>query len=49
MTAADCALEQYALRAYGDDIEEFLKGMDADRRAKLIAEMIGAGVQPKEE
>jgi len=28
---------QYALRAYGDDSEEFIKNMQAERRAKLIA------------
>ncbi len=28
---------QYALRAYGDDAEEFIKSLQADRRAKLIA------------
>jgi hypothetical protein len=39
---------QYALRAYGDEMEKFLTGMDADRRAKLIAEMVAHGVQPSE-
>jgi hypothetical protein len=39
---------QYALRAYGDDIEKFLTGMDAERRAKMITEMIDRGVQPGE-
>lgn len=41
--------EQYALRAYGDDIEKFLQGMDTERRTQLLAEMISTGVQPSED
>ncbi|HEY1599209.1 MAG TPA: hypothetical protein VGG64_06375 [Pirellulales bacterium] len=39
---------QYALRAYGDDKEKFIAGMDAEKRAKLIAAIIEMGAHPSE-
>ena len=38
---------QYALRAYGDEKEKFISGMDGNER-QLIAAMVEKGVQPSE-